>query len=142
MHFADYDTRLAAHAVIAGGDRVLLTWYNGAEPSWTLPGGEVEFDESLEEAVVREVLEETGFHVRVGRPLATWSFTDDEGPRPPRPYKSVRIVFEATVIGGTLGTVERGGTTDFARWMPLDAVPALEPRAAIVDVGMRALARP
>jgi len=140
VHFADYDTRLAAYAVIVDGDHVLLTWYNGSQPQWTLPGGGVEFDESLEEAVVREVLEETGLHVRVEQPLTTWSFTEDEGPRPPRPYKSVRIVFEATAIGGVLGTVERDGTTDFARWVSVKDVPALQPRAGIVDVGMRALA--
>jgi 8-oxo-dGTP diphosphatase len=34
---------------------------------WTLPGGGVEGAETLREAVVREVLEETGLNVRVGR---------------------------------------------------------------------------
>jgi len=32
---------------------------------WILPGGEVEFDETLVEATEREVLEETGIHVKV-----------------------------------------------------------------------------
>ncbi len=36
---------------------------------WTLPGGHVERGETPEEAVVREMFEETGIRVSVGRPL-------------------------------------------------------------------------
>ena len=38
--------------------------------------------------------------------------------------KSVRVVFEATVVGGGL-TAEVDGTTDEARWIPLADVPGL-----------------
>lgn len=136
MDFTEWDTRLGAYAVITDDyDRILLTWYNGANPHplWTLPGGGVEFEESLEEAVVREVYEESGFHVTVGRPLFCSSGSASVGPRSPRPFKAVRVVFEATVISGELGTVEIGGTTDEAHWMPLAELRDHEPRARIVD---------
>jgi 8-oxo-dGTP diphosphatase len=38
---------------------------NGNSFYWSFPGGGVENDETLEQAVVREVREETGFSVRV-----------------------------------------------------------------------------
>ncbi|MGH3479425.1 MAG: NUDIX domain-containing protein [Nocardioidaceae bacterium] len=47
----------------------------------TLPGGGVEYHESVEEAVVREVLEETGHQVTLRDLLAAHSFTDAQGAR-------------------------------------------------------------
>ncbi|NEE01071.1 NUDIX hydrolase [Phytoactinopolyspora halotolerans] len=141
MHFTEYDTRLAAYAVIVDdADRMLLTWYNGfggGTPGWTLPGGGVEYEESLEAAVVREVQEETGYVVAVGAPLACHSFTAPDG-RHGRPFKSVRLVFAATVTGGALGTTEIGGSTDDAAWIPRAEAAVRTPRADIIDVALAA----
>ena len=60
---------LAVSAAIFRQDTVLLI--RRAQPPaqglWTLPGGRVELGETLVEAVQREVLEETGLTIRVGR---------------------------------------------------------------------------
>jgi 8-oxo-dGTP diphosphatase len=139
VDFRDYDTRLAAYAVIVDEqDRVLLAlWNEGPEPEWTMPGGGVEFDETVEEAVVRELREETGYDVEIGRLLGVHSFVLGPEQRllpTDRPMKSVRVAFEARVVGGEL-TPEVGGTTDEARWIPLDAVPDLD-RVALVDAAI------
>jgi len=55
-------------AVILDGDRVLLV-RRGHEPSkgeWSVPGGAVEIGETVEAAIAREVLEETGLVVDAG----------------------------------------------------------------------------
>lgn len=138
MLFSDYDTRLAAYAVIIDeSKRLLVTWWNGAGhgiPGWTLPGGGVEYDESLVEAVQREVLEETGYVVEVGAPVVAHSFTEAGGGRDGRPFKAVRMVYSAVIVGGQLGTTEIGGSTDYAAWVPLVEIPRLESRSTIVDV--------
>ncbi len=146
MDFWEYDTRLAAYAVIVDpDDRLLLTWFNGSglpdRACWTLPGGGVEYEESLAEAVVREVREESGYVVDVGTPLAVDTFTE-QGLRPGgRPYKAVRVLFDAQVVGGRLGTTEIAGSTDFAQWVPLADIPTLERRADIIDIAIGASGR-
>ena len=51
---------------------------------WSLPKGKLAAGESELEAAVREVLEETGFHVRVGRPLGVTRYAKETltGSRP------------------------------------------------------------
>lgn len=141
MHFTEYHTRLAAYALIVDeSERVLLAWYNGSfrgDACWTLPGGGVEYHESVEEAVVREVLEETGHQVVLDELLAVNSFTAPGDLDRPLPIKSVRVVYLATITGGELGTLEVDGTTDYAEWLPLERI-AREPRAGIVDVALDA----
>lgn len=54
--------------VVVDGNRVLLV-KRGQAPlkgEWSLPGGVVELGETLQAAVFREVLEETGLEVEVG----------------------------------------------------------------------------
>jgi len=140
LRHTDYDTRLAAYAVIVDEhDRLLLAlWNEASQPLWTLPGGGVELRETVEEGAVREVREETGYDVELGRLLGVDTLVvppEDRTVDRDRWFKGVRVVFEATVIGGQLRD-EVDGTTDEARWIPLAEVPDL-PRVELVDVGLR-----
>ncbi|WP_324652867.1 NUDIX hydrolase [Georgenia sp. H159] len=146
MHFTDYDTRLAAYAVLVNeSGEILLTWFNGGSdggrPGWSLPGGGVEYDEGVEDAVVREVHEETGYVVEIGSILAMHHVTAPPGPRSRRAYRSQRFLFDARIVGGRLGTVEVDGTTDFARWVALADFPLREHTADIVELAVERLGR-
>jgi 8-oxo-dGTP diphosphatase len=146
VHFTDYNTRLAAYAVLVNeNDEILLTWFNGgageSEQGWSLPGGGVNFDEGIEDAVVRETYEETGYVVEVGPLLAMSHFTAPFSRRRALPFRSQRLLFAATIVGGQLGTIEVGGTTDFARWIPLADFPLPEHSVGIVDLAVKCLER-
>lgn len=141
MHYTQYDTRVAAYAVLVDADdRILLTWWNGEGPC----RGTV-VDARRRGRVRRECGgggrprgEETGYELVVDRPLTTHSFSGASD-RSDRPYKSVRLLYEATIVGGSLGTTEVGGSTGFAEWVPLADVPSLAAKADIVDIAYAAL---
>jgi 8-oxo-dGTP diphosphatase len=140
MEFTDYHTRLAAYALLVDEqERVLLAWWNGeghSEPQWSLPGGGIEFEESVRDGLVREVFEETGYHVAPG-PLLAEHFSTGRGRTFEGWFRSQRFVFEATITGGELGTTEVGGSTDLAAWVPLAQLEG-EPRTEVVDVALAA----
>lgn len=146
MHFTDYTMRLASYAVIVNErEEILLTWFNGGSrrlnPSWSLPGGGVEFDEPIRAATVREVHEETGYEVVLGGLLAEHHFTGQAHELDGRPFRSQRFLFAAQIVGGQLGTTEVDGTTDFARWVPVADFPLAEPVVDIVEMALQLWAR-
>lgn len=118
-------TRVAAYGVIVHESRILLCRLSGkvpqAEGRWTLPGGGVEFGEHPEATVVREVDEETGLVVTVGRLAHVDSrMIRDQGTH----RHNIRILYNATVIGGTMQE-ETNGTTDACAWFHRSQLPEL-----------------
>lgn len=71
---------------------------------WCLPGGAMDSGESAAEACVREVLEETGLHVRVKRFVGVYSDPNQLIIYPDgNKVFVVALSFEAEIIGGELG---------------------------------------
>ena len=140
VEFTEYHTRLAAYALIVDDqDRALLAWWNGeghSAPAWSLPGGGIGFEESIRDGLVREVYEETGYHVAPGLLLVDDFFTA-RGRSFDGWLRSQRFVFDATITGGDLGTTEVAGSTDRAEWVPLADLEG-QARASIVDVALAA----
>jgi 8-oxo-dGTP diphosphatase len=96
-------------AIITAGDLILLI-RRGHEPEagrWSLPGGRIEAGETDEQALVREVREETGLEVTPGPLIGAVD----------RPGPDGRILvirdYAATVTGGRLAA---GDDADGARW--------------------------
>ena len=139
-HYTEYDSRLAAYAVVVDElDRMLLAlWNEAASPLWTLPGGGVGLSESVEDGAVREVREETGYNVELGRLLGIDTLVISPQQRKitqDRWFRGIRVVYEARVVGGQLRN-EADGTTDEARWIPLAEVASLA-RVELVDIALR-----
>ena len=130
--------RVGAYAVVERDGAVLLArWVGSAPPRWTLPGGGLDHGEDPRVGAVREVEEETGYRVAVGRVLTVESFRELV-PRPDGPvdHHAVCVIYAAEVVGGELRD-EIGGSTDTAAWIPLVDVPALT-RGGLVDLGLAA----
>lgn len=85
--------------VLVEGDKILLLNQdtdNGR--SWSLPGGKVEEDEPLADALVREMIEETGLEVTLRRLLYVCDYFGDRG-------QVLHITFDVERAGGTLGEI-------------------------------------
>jgi 8-oxo-dGTP diphosphatase len=111
---------VAVGAVILDGDRVLLV-QRGQEPlkgEWSLPGGAVELGETLEEALVREVREETSLDVAVGPMVEVFdSIRRDAGGR--AEYHYIIIDYACRVRAGTPTAAVCGSDAADVRWVPL-----------------------
>jgi ADP-ribose pyrophosphatase YjhB (NUDIX family) len=84
--------------IIEVGDSIVLIERKNPPQGWALPGGFVDYGESLETASVREAKEETSLDVRPIEQFHTYSDPD----RDPR-HHTVSTVFIATATGTPKG---------------------------------------
>lgn len=115
--------RPSVSAVIFDGRGRLLLQQRSDGGQWGLPGGSVEIGESVEQAVHREVREETGLTVAVRRLVGIYSDPALQIVRYPdgTVWHYVNVCFECAARGGTLTTCDE--TLDL-RYFSLARLPA------------------
>ena len=141
-------TRVGAYAVVVADDRLLLTQLGGTTPApgvWTLPGGGLDHGEAPVDAVVREVLEETG-HVLVQPRLVDVGSAHFVGRSPGgrlEDFHGIRVVYLADVEQVREPEVlDVGGSTSAAAWVPLDELPERPLAGWLLPLLARVLDRP
>src|SRR3989344_8695716 len=104
-------------AIILKGNKILLIKRrnNPSKGMWALPGGYVDFNESVENACKREVKEETGLNVKKLRLLGVYS----------DPKRDQRRTVTIAFIASSTGHAKAGDDAADARWFHLNKLPKL-----------------
>lgn len=104
-------------AVIQNGQILLVPHYNTdlAPLIWYLPGGGVDYCETVEAAAIREFVEETGFLIQLSHLLDVSEVIIKE-----KPWHSLTISYYGTITGGQLlGEVNHPFGDKTPRWFDL-----------------------
>ncbi len=129
-------------ALIFNRDRILMV-ERGKEPLkgyWSLPGGLVETGETLHQAVEREVLEETGLHVKPTRFFEYFEriMPDAEG-RPE--YHYLLMDYVCKVVGGTLAPGDDVARAEWVKHKDLRALLITQGTLEVIERAYRARRR-
>ena len=126
------ESRLGVYGIAIETERILLVRKKSGPylGLWDLPGGKIEFGESPEEALKREVREETGLSYKKSRWHANLSHSADwNGGR----FHHIGLIYRIEDF-----TVEAKGE-DEAEWFTFASLKKLTPFALIVCENIRAV---
>ncbi len=132
---------LAVGAVVIRGEEVLLV-KRGREPGlgiWSIPGGVVLFGEPLEEAVRREVMEETGIRVRPVCPLKTVERILPEGQRIRFHY--IIVDYACVAESSAIEAGSDAAQAVWAHWNDLDRFHLSQETLHVLALGREVLLR-
>jgi ADP-ribose pyrophosphatase YjhB (NUDIX family) len=129
---------LGVGALILERDRILMA-ERGGEPLkgwWSIPGGLVETGESLEEAICREVREETGLRVRPLGVVKVFEriMRDSKGAAE---YHYVLIDYLCRITGGTLRAGDDVSRVEWVRRRDLAGMRITEGTLGVIEKTFR-----
>ncbi|HVC03394.1 MAG TPA: NUDIX hydrolase [Candidatus Acidoferrales bacterium] len=104
------------------GEVLLVRHEKGGHSYWLVPGGGVDPGETLVEAGARELREETGYNVEVGRLVALCEAIDPN----PGGRHIVNTVYSGTIRNGELAVGANDKALRDARWLPVAELATLE----------------
>lgn len=92
--------RPSVYGVIIDNEKILLSrqW-----DGYDFPGGKIELGETIKEALTREVKEETGLEVNVGKIVACEN-SFFKLPKDGKPVQSILIYYLCSITGGKIST--------------------------------------
>jgi ADP-ribose pyrophosphatase len=123
---------VAVGAIVFNNERVLLVRRGRppAENLWAIPGGKVRLGETLQQAVEREILEETGLRIRAREPVYTFDHLEqDEDGKILFHYVIVDLL--ADYIGGE---IQAGDDALEASWITSGEIKRLEVSPKTVEL--------
>ena len=110
---------LGVGAVVIHQERVLLVKRGNApyQGMWCIPGGRVQYGETLQQAAEREILEETDIIIKAKQPVYTFEIIETENTDQPLHY--VVIDLEADYVSGD---IKPDDDALDARWFAKDEI--------------------
>ncbi len=115
--------KLAVNAIVLKGKNEVLLAKRTDNGLWCIPGGHVELGETLSEACLRELREETGLEAEVVRLVGVYSDPGNslhirQGPE----WHTVRVSFLCRATGGNLTASDE---TSEARYFNISDLPEM-----------------
>lgn len=125
--------RVAALVLIDG--KVVTVRHRAGDRTYhLLPGGGVDYRETLGDALKRELLEETGLEVSLGRPILINDTIDPHGTR-----HVVNITFTGVHTGGTITQAPQDARVEAVELVEPSRLPELDLRPPLAEAILRAL---
>jgi ADP-ribose pyrophosphatase YjhB (NUDIX family) len=112
--------KIDVRGAIFANNRILMV-KEQASSAWTLPGGYVDVNESLSQAIEREVLEESGFLVKAKKVAAI--FDHRKHGYKPHLYHFYKIYLVCDLVGGTENTNIETSEVGYFAASDLDSLP-------------------